>query len=129
MSDPYTPPSSDPNLAGMPFFELDAAMNKRKTWKRIMWVSIAGIIIPILIAITGVIVGMSRAFETLADGDGSADPGELAKDISISLLSGLYGSVISFIFLILLIVTVIKLRSIGKRIRSNLSLRAKADTS
>lgn len=68
------------------------------------------IIVPAMIGLIGTVIGMSRAFDELKS-TGGADPSALTGDISIALLTTLYGSVFSIIGIICLIVSIIRLRA------------------
>ena len=121
MNEPYTTPATNPDLGIAASFDLGDAEKNRKLWKRVIWLSLAGVIIPILIGVIGFVVGVSRAMIHLEEGDGSADPSELAGNISTSLLSAFYSSLISVAALIVLIVAMIKFCAIRKIIRRNTS--------
>ena len=57
----------------------------------------------------GTIVSMSRAFSKL-EATGSADPQDLAADISIALLTTLYGLIFSLVGFTLILLTHFKLK-------------------
>ena len=119
MNEPYASPATNPDSGAVTSFDFSEAEKKRKVWKLVIWISLAGVIIPILVAIIGFVIGMSRAMNHLAEGDGSADPSELAGDISTSLLSGTYGSLISVVALIVLIIAMVKFFGIRRSIRKH----------
>lgn len=103
MDSPYLPPSSsgaaDPALPG-----------KRRFWKKMIWVSVIGMILPPLIGISGTVIGMVRAFNQLSD-TGTADPEELAGSISVSLLSTLYGLLFWIPGVIVLVLSIRRFRA------------------
>ena len=103
MDSPYQPPSSpeapDPGRAG-----------KRRFWKKMIWVSVIGMILPPLVGIVGTVIGMIRAFNQLSE-QGSADPEALAGSISMSLLSTLYGLLFWIPGLIVLILSILRFRA------------------
>ena len=103
MDSPYQPPSApespDPGRAG-----------KRRFWKKMIWVSVIGMILPPLVGITGTVIGMIRAFNELSE-KGSADPEALAGSISVSLLSTLYGLLFWIPGIIVLTFSIIRFRA------------------
>lgn len=113
MESPYLPPSSpetpDPDLAG-----------KRRFWKRMIWVSVIGTLLPPLIGITGTVIGMLRAFNELSE-KGTADPEELAGSISVSLMSTLYGFLFWIPAIIVLILSIIRFRACAPAISQDQS--------
>jgi len=54
-----------------------------------------------LFGAVGTIIGMIRAFSTLSMGDGNTDPSALAGDISIALMTTLYGAAFGLIGVVL----------------------------
>jgi len=62
----------------------------RKNMSLINYISLIAQAAPML-GLFGTVLGMVGAFGTLASGDGSADPGALAGDISVALLTTLWG--------------------------------------
>lgn len=107
MDSPYRPPSApealDPGLA-----------EKRRFWKKMIWVAVAGMILPPLVGITGTVIGMIRAFGELS-AQGTADPEELAGSVSVSLLSTLYGLLFWIPGMIVLIIAIRRFRACAPR--------------
>jgi len=66
----------------------------RKSMTLINYISLIAQSAPML-GLFGTVLGMVGAFGTLASGDGSADPSALAGDISVALLTTLWGLVIA----------------------------------
>jgi len=64
----------------------------RKSMTLINYISLIAQAAPML-GLFGTVLGMVGAFGTLASGDGSADPSALAGDISVALLTTLWGLV------------------------------------
>ncbi|NWK57106.1 MotA/TolQ/ExbB proton channel family protein [Verrucomicrobiaceae bacterium N1E253] len=64
----------------------------RKSMTLINYISLIAQTAPML-GLFGTVLGMVGAFGTLASGDGSADPSALAGDISVALLTTLWGLV------------------------------------
>jgi len=64
----------------------------RKAMTLINYISLVAQTAPML-GLFGTVLGMVAAFATLSSGDGSTDPGALAGDISVALLTTLWGLV------------------------------------
>ena len=64
----------------------------RKSMTLVNYISLIAQAAPML-GLFGTVLGMVGAFGTLASGDGSADPASLAGDISVALLTTLWGLV------------------------------------
>jgi len=58
-----------------------------------------GVVIPPMIGLIGTVIGMVGAFGTL-ETSGASDPGELAGDISIALLTTFWGMIFAVLSLI-----------------------------
>lgn len=86
---------------------------RRKFWWRVVWASVAAVIIPPLLGLSGTVIGMLQAFSTLRQG-GQADPNALAGDISFAILTTLWGMVFSLISLLILIAAIIRLNTLPK---------------
>jgi biopolymer transport protein ExbB len=106
---PYQPPSQ----LAVPNRATDATARLRRFWLRMIWVGVAGVIIPPMLGLLGTVIGMVLAFGHLRN-TGTADPSALANDVSIGLLSTLYSLIISVLALIFLIVAIIRYRSLPK---------------
>lgn len=103
MNEPYQPPHSS-ITQGVD----DAQVRRRRTfWLRAIWISIGGVIIPPMFGLIGTVVGMVGAFGALSK-SGEADPEALAGNISISLLTTMWGLVFSTIALLVLIVVLFR---------------------
>ncbi|WP_234041867.1 MotA/TolQ/ExbB proton channel family protein [Persicirhabdus sediminis] len=69
----------------------DFSINEnRKNMTLINYISLVAQVAPMM-GLFGTVLGMVSAFATLASGDGSTDPGALAGDISVALLTTLWG--------------------------------------
>ena len=66
----------------------------RKKMTLINYISLIAQAAP-MIGLFGTVLGMVGAFGTLASGDGSANPSDLAGDISVALLTTLWGLVVA----------------------------------
>ena len=87
-----------------------ASLQKSKSfWGWVALVSGIGVSWLLLNALIGVVTGLINPFSTLR-AYGTADPSELAGDISIALLTGFWGAIFSIIFLIPFVIAVIKYR-------------------
>ena len=64
-------------------------LRKRSFWKRTLSISLTLGVIFALLAASGTVINMIRAFSTL-EKSGSADPAALAGDISTALLIGMW---------------------------------------
>lgn len=98
MATPYQPPQATSALGVTD----EQVSQRRKFWLRAIWISIAGVLIPLIFGLIGTVVGMMGAFDELSKSS-EADPEALAGNISIALLttaSALAASVISFLVLI-----------------------------
>lgn len=73
----------------------------------------AGVLVPPLFGLIGTVVGMVGAFETLAE-NGQADPEELSGDISIALLTTMWGLVVSAVAVLVLIPALIRFFTLPK---------------
>ena len=86
---------------------------QRKFWLRAIWISIAGVIVPPMFGLVGTVVGMFGAFNALGE-MGEADPEELAGDISVALLTTMWGLVLSLIALFVLVGVLIRFFKLPK---------------
>lgn len=86
---------------------------RRKFWLRGIWISIAGVIIPPMFGLIGTVVGMVGAFGEHSK-TGIADPEALAGDISISLLTTMWGLVFSAVAFLVLIGVLIRFFTLPK---------------
>ena len=86
---------------------------RRKFWLRAIWISIAGVIIPLMFGLIGTVEGMVHAFGVLSK-TGEADPATLAGDISVSLLTSMWGLVISVVAFLVLIGVLIRFFTLPK---------------
>jgi hypothetical protein len=100
MESPYLPSSSpeapDPGLAG-----------KQRFWKRMFWVGFLAFLLPSLSEMSGPIVRMGDEYQQLEAG--SAEPGRLLN--GIVMLSALYSFLFCLPGLIVLILSIIRLRA------------------
>jgi biopolymer transport protein ExbB/TolQ len=70
------------------------------------------------------VTGFINAFSNLREA-GAADPAELAGDISVALLTGLWGAIFSLVFLIPFIIAIIKYRRFRRLISTTVSIQTK----
>ena len=105
---PHLSPAGAPN-------PITRLKRRAKTWLVIMIVSIAGIIIPPLIGLSGTVFGMVNAFDELGR-NADANPEELAADLSTSMVTTAVGIIIAilfgFVFLASLIIWLVTLSNI-----------------
>lgn len=103
MDSPYITPSSseapDPDRP-----------RKRRFWKRMIWVSVIGTLLPPVLGLAGTVFGMMRAFATLA-ASGTADTEALAKPIASTLLATVFGLLLCVPSVIFLIVSIVRFRA------------------
>lgn len=109
MTEPYQPPESVLTSGA----DDEQVRRRRKFWLRAIWISIAGVIIPPLFGLIGTVIGMVGAFGELSE-TGEADPEVLAGDISVSLLTTMWGLVVSVIAFIVLIGVLIRFFTLPK---------------
>lgn len=92
------------------------AVRKRRLWLRTLYLSIAGVLVSPCFGLFGTVVGMMRAFGTLAE-TGEAEPVELADDISVALLTTMWGLIFTAIFLILLVVSIFRFLKWNRKLK------------
>jgi len=78
-----------------------------------IWISIAGVLIPPLIGLGGTVVGMVGAFGELSQ-TGEADPEALAGDISTALVTTVWGLLFSALAFVVLVIAVIRFMLLPK---------------
>jgi biopolymer transport protein ExbB len=78
-----------------------------------IWISIAGVLIPPLIGLGGTVVGMVGAFGELSQ-TGEADPEALAGDISTALVTTVWGLLFSALSFVVLVIAVIRFMLLPK---------------
>lgn len=86
-------------------------------WRRMIWISAAGMVIPPLIGLAGTVVEMIRAMDTRGL-EGGSDPEALATDISLALMTTAGGLVISLIFLPVFITAIVLFFKSWKRLEN-----------
>ena len=109
MTEPYQSPQASP----IPSANDEQVRRRRKFWLRAIWISIAGVILPPMFGLIGTVVGMIGAFGELSK-TGEADPEALAGDISVSLLTTMWGLVVSVVAFIVLIGVLIRFFTLPK---------------
>jgi biopolymer transport protein ExbB/TolQ len=113
MESPYTTPVAQ---------EQDAAQLARSK-KRFGWAAVVfgvGVILPPLLGIFRMVIGMRSAFQKL-EHTGSADPAELAGDISHSMLTVFWAMALSIVCLIPFIVFLVLFLRRSKDLRQLVS--------
>ena len=115
MKDPYQSPDSLLTSSE----DVAPVQRRRKFWRRMIWISVVGVIAPPIFGLIGTVVGMVGAFEELSK-TGEANPETLAGDISVSLLTTLWGLAISMISVLVLVFAIIRFRTLSKRTRAGL---------
>jgi len=96
-----------------PEFDAPDVIRKRKFWKRAIWISIICVIIPPIFGVAGTVIGIVNAFETLAE-TSDADPKALAEDVSVALLTTMYGLIVSTIAFLVLVGVFIRFLKLPK---------------
>ena len=109
MTQAYVTPQATPSLVK----NIDKVGRRRKFWLRAIWISIAGVVVPLLFGLVGTVVGMVGAFGNLSD-TGDADPEALAGNISFALLTTMWGLIISVVAFIILIGVLIRFFTLPK---------------
>ncbi len=77
-------------------------------------VSIFGMIVPPLFGLLGTVFGMVKAFDAVGK-EGKGDPAALSEGISESIVATAFGLCISFLFLILFVISLVKVLSNRKK--------------
>ena len=88
MNNPYDTPNAAP--------QIDSGLKEFPKFRKL---AITGIILLTgpFFGLLGTVIGMSRAYATLSVSEGDADPELLAGDISVALLTTLYGALIGLL--------------------------------
>jgi biopolymer transport protein ExbB len=94
---------------------IETLLKKRRFWKRAIWISIVGIVVPPMFGLLGTVVGMMQAFSELST-TGQADPEAIAGDVSVALVTTMWGLTISLCALFFLIIAVIRIIQLPKPI-------------
>jgi biopolymer transport protein ExbB/TolQ len=102
MESPYTPPV-------LAEFDIPKITRSERFFRVATWVCGAGVVLGPIIGFIGTVKGMVGAFGELEKTDG-ADPSVLAGDISMALLTTLWGLVHSVILLIPFVVFLVLYR-------------------
>lgn len=103
MKKPYEPPESELGAGVVP----EAARQRRQFWLRVIWLSLLGVLVPPMFGIVRVILSVVGQFGELSQ-TGEADPADLAGEISVGLLSTMWGLMLSAVSLIVLVGAVIR---------------------
>jgi len=109
MNEPYQAPHASLTQGA----DDEQVRRRRRLWLRGIWISIAGVIIPPMFGLIGTVVGMVGAFGELSK-TGKADPEALAGDISIALLTTMWGLVFSAVAFLVLIGVLIRFFTLPK---------------
>jgi biopolymer transport protein ExbB/TolQ len=105
---PYTTPPAARNAEGN-----SRNPRQRRFWLRVIWISIAGVLVPPLFGLAGTVAGMVGAFGELSQ-TGEADPSALAGDISTALLTTIWGLGLSALAFVVLVVAVVRFMLLPK---------------
>lgn len=109
MNQPYEAPASEVSSV----IDVHDMIRRRKFWKRAIWIAIAFVVVPPMFGLVGTVVGMAGAFDTLAE-TGQAEPEALAGDISVALLTTMWGLIISVLAFLVLIGVLVRFFSLPK---------------
>lgn len=80
-------------------------LRRVRLWRRAIWGSVAAFLVPPVLGLAGFLIGMLQAFANLS-ASGQADPNVLANNLSTSLLSSFWASLVSLLALPVLILTI-----------------------
>ncbi len=83
-------------------------------WLTCLFVSIFGMIAPPLLGLLGTVFGMVQAFDAVSK-DGQGDPAALSEGISKSIVATAVGLCVSSLFLILFVISLVKVLSNRKK--------------
>lgn len=97
---------------------IETLLKKRRFWKRAVWISIVGIVVPPMFGMLGTAMRMIRAFSQLST-TGEGDPEALAGDVSVALVTTMWGVTISLCVLFFLVIAVIRLIQLPKAVSLN----------
>jgi hypothetical protein len=114
MNPPYAPPNS--GLGSDPGARI--AHRRRKFWLRTIWIALAGIVVPPLLGVAGTVTGMVGALDELSE-HGTADVRALGEHVSVALRATAWGTVISLLAFLLLIVALIRFFTLPKPVPRN----------
>ena len=81
---------------------------KAGVWKKVLWISVGGIILPPVLGLGSTVVNMIQAFQKVG-ATATGDPQTLAESVSTSMNTTAIGLIISLAFGILLIVSLVRL--------------------
>ena len=90
---------------------------KRKFWGKMIWISAISLVLSICLGIGTFLAGMMHAFNSLSK-SGTADPAELAGDISNAMFAAMLTIPIAFAALVLFIIAIIRHRKFSNPIHS-----------
>jgi hypothetical protein len=85
------------------------ADRKRKFWGNMIWISAIFLVVSICSGVAAPVIGMVNAFGKLKAA-GAADPNELAGDISVAILGGLYSIPFALAALVIFIIAIVRHR-------------------
>lgn len=97
----------------LPADQAAVMLRKRRFWKRTMSISLTIGVILALLAVSGTVLNMIRAFATLGK-TGAADPSKLAGDISSALLITFYSLPPACLAFLIAMVSFIRLLSLPR---------------
>ena len=97
----------------LPVAQAAALLRKRGFWKRTMSISLTSGVIFTLLAMSGTVINMVRAFSTLEKA-GGADPSILARDVSAALLITMWTLPPACLAFLLAMVSFIRLLSLPR---------------
>ena len=111
MTEPYTTPQASPQ----PDTDEAGLRRRRKFWLRIIWLSIAGIILPPLSGMPVFVFSTLRAYSELSQGDESNSG--IGRTVSMSLTLTACGLVVSAIAFMVLIGALVRFFSLPRNSR------------
>jgi len=112
MTEPYTTPQASPQ----PYTDEAELRKRRKFWLRIIWLSIAGIILPPLGGMLVTAFGTFRAYSELSQGN-EANSGIESTVVSVALTLTACGLVVSAIAFMVLIGALVRFFSLPRNSR------------
>lgn len=86
--------------------DLSGLRKSKRSWFRAVWISAIVVVVPLFVGLGGTVFGMLAAFGELGQ-TGKADPEALAGDISVALLTTMWGLLISFAALVGFVVSLV----------------------
>lgn len=117
MNDPFAAPRSEPNLEA----HADQLKRRRRFWKRAIWISLGGVLIPPVLGLAGTVAAMISQSSRTSGGD--AEPVDISTAVAASVHFTMIGLLISFLSIVALIGVLIRYFTIPKTTEKSGKLR------